>query len=81
MLQRFIGHDWPEIRATDTDVDDVANALASVAFPRAASHAVGEVGHLVENGVDLRAQRSRHQQRSMPLSVRAEPRAERRGFP
>jgi hypothetical protein len=54
MLQCLIGHDWSEIRATDTNVDDVANALASVTFPRAASHAVGEVGHLVENGVDLR---------------------------
>src|SRR5512132_2854188 len=54
MLQCLIGHDWSEIRATDTNVDDAANALASVTFPRAASHAVGEVGHLVENGVDLR---------------------------
>src|SRR5512132_3030391 len=54
MLQCFIGHDWSEIRATDTNVDDVANALASVAFPRAASHAVGEVRHLVEYVMDLR---------------------------
>src|SRR4029077_4796992 len=29
-------------------------ALVSVTFPRAASHAVGEVGHFVENAVDLR---------------------------
>src|SRR4029450_2394216 len=57
MLQCLIGNDWSEIRATDTNVDDVANALASVTFPRAASHAVGEVSHLVQNGVDLRAGR------------------------
>src|SRR4029077_92628 len=54
MLQCLIGHDWSEIRTADTDVDDVAKALASVTFPRAGSHAVGEVGHLVENDVDLR---------------------------
>src|SRR5262249_13158487 len=54
MFQCFIGHDWPEIRTTDTDVDDVANALASVALPRAAPHAVREIAHLVEDGMDLR---------------------------
>src|SRR6266576_2224031 len=53
-LQCFIGHDRPEIRTTDADVDDVANALASVAFPSPAAHAVGEVAHLVEDGMDLR---------------------------
>src|SRR5262245_1304074 len=54
MLQCFISHDRSEIGTTDTDVDDVANALAGVAFPLAASHAVGEVGHLIEDRVDLR---------------------------
>ena len=53
MLQRFIGHDRPEIRATDTDVDDVANALARVTFPRTAADAVGKIGHLVEDGMDF----------------------------
>ena len=33
---------------------DVADALAGVAFPFAAADAVGEVGHLVEHGVNLR---------------------------
>ena len=54
MLQRLVGHHRPEVGAADADVDDVANALAGVALPRAAADAVGEVGHLVEHGVDLR---------------------------
>src|SRR4029077_19359056 len=40
--------------ATDTNVDDVANALAGIPFPGASPDAVGEIGHLVENSVDLR---------------------------
>ena len=54
MLQRFVGHHRPEVGAADADVDDVANALAGVAFPCAAADAVGEIRHLVEHGVDLR---------------------------
>ncbi len=54
MLERLVGHDRAEVGAADADVDDVANALAGVALPRAAAHAVREVGHLVEHGVDLR---------------------------
>src|SRR4030095_7694814 len=48
-----MGHDRPEIRATDTNVDNVANTLPSVALPRAAPHAAGKVGHLVEDGMHL----------------------------
>ena len=51
--QRLVGHDRPEVGAADADVDDVADALAGVALPCAAAHAVGEVGHPVEHGVDL----------------------------
>ena len=65
MLERLVGHHRAEVGAADADVDDVANALAGVALPRAAAHAVGEVGHLVEHGVDLRARRSRRRRRSM----------------
>ena len=54
MLQRLVGHHRPEVGAADADVDDVANAFAGVAFPGAAAHAVGEISHLVEHGVDLR---------------------------
>ena len=54
MLQRFVGHHRPEVGAADADVDDVANALAGVAFPGAAADAVGKIRHLVEHGVDLR---------------------------
>ena len=53
MFERFVGHDRPEVGAADADVDDVADALAGVALPRAAPDAVGEVGHLVEHGMDL----------------------------
>ena len=53
MLERLVGHHRPEVGAADADVDDVANALAGVALPGAAADPVGEVGHLVEHGVDL----------------------------
>ncbi len=53
VLERLVGHHRPEVRAADADVDDVADALAGVALPRAAAHAVGEARHLVEHGVDL----------------------------
>ncbi len=64
VLERLVGHHRPEVGAADADVDDVADALAGVALPRAAADAVGEVGHLVEHGVDLRARRSRRRRRS-----------------
>ena len=53
MLQRLVSHHRAEIGAADADVDDVANAFAGVAFPRAAANAVGEVRHFVEHGVDI----------------------------
>ena len=53
VLERLVGHHRAEVGAADADVDDVANALAGVALPRAAADPVGEVGHLVEHGVDL----------------------------
>ena len=62
--QRLVGHHRPEIGAADPDVDDVPDALAGVAVPRAAAHAVGEGGHPVEHRVDLRAPRSRRRRRS-----------------
>ena len=54
MLERLVGHHRPQVGAANADVDDVADALAGVALPLAAADAVGEVGHLVEHGVDLR---------------------------
>ena len=54
MLQCFVGHDRTQVGAADADVDDVANAFAGVPLPRAAPHAIGEIGHLVQHGVDLR---------------------------
>ena len=53
MLECLVGHHRPEVGAADADVDDVANAFAGVALPGAAAHPVGEVRHLVEDGVDL----------------------------
>ena len=53
VLQRLVGHHRPEVGAADADVDDVADALAGVALPLAAAHALGERRHLVEHGVDL----------------------------
>ena len=54
MAERLVGHDGPEVRAADADVDHVPDALAGVALPLAAADAVGEVGHLVEHGVHVR---------------------------
>ena len=51
--ERFVGHHRAEIGAADADVDHVADALAGVALPGAAAHAIGEVRHLVEHGMDL----------------------------
>ena len=52
MPQRLVRHDRPEIGAPDADVDDVANALAGVAFPLATADAIAEGRHLVQHGVD-----------------------------
>ena len=54
VLERLVGHHRPEVGAADADIDDVADALAGVALPLAAADAVGEVGHLVEHGMNLR---------------------------
>src|SRR5262249_60579309 len=54
VLQSLVGHPRPEVGAADTDVNDVANALAGMALPCASPHSVGKVSHLVEHGVDRR---------------------------
>src|SRR5208282_5698104 len=54
VLQRLVSHDRAEIGAADADIDDVSDALARMALPRAAAHAVGERAHPIENGMDLR---------------------------
>ncbi len=41
MLERLISHDRTEIGAADADIDNVADALAGMAPPVAASDAVG----------------------------------------
>src|SRR5262249_21926005 len=51
--ERFVGHHRAEIRAANADVDDVADALTRMALPFAAPHPVRELGHGVEDGVDL----------------------------
>ena len=62
--QRLVGHARAEVGAADADVDDVADALAGVTGPRARSHPVGEVGHLVAAPRAPRARRSRRRPRS-----------------
>ncbi len=54
VLERFVGHDGAEIGAADADIDHAADAFAGVSLPLAAAHAVGEIAHLVEHGMDLR---------------------------
>src|ERR1700730_17602689 len=53
MLQRLVRHHGPEVGAADADVDDVAYALARMTLPLATAHTLGEVGHLVEHGMNL----------------------------
>ena len=53
VLQRFVGHDRPEVGAADADVNDIANGLAGVPFPLPAAHAVGEACHLFQHGMHL----------------------------
>ena len=54
MFERFVGHHRPEVGATDTDVDYVANGFAGMALPLAAADAVAEIRHLIKYGVNLR---------------------------
>ena len=52
MLERLVRHHRTEIGSTDTDVNDVANALAGMTFPGAAPDTIAEIRHLVEHSVD-----------------------------
>src|ERR1700690_680931 len=53
VLQRLVSHYRAEIRATDTDIDYLTNALAGVPFPFTVSQTVCEGRHPVEYGMDL----------------------------
>ena len=53
VLQGVIGHVRTEVGAADTDVDDIAYALAGIPLPLAAANPVGEIRHLVQHGVNL----------------------------
>src|SRR5262249_26695783 len=52
--KRFVGHYRPQIRTTYADINNIANPLPGVALPDTVSDPVREVGHAVENLVDLR---------------------------
>ena len=51
--ERFVRHHGPEVGTADADIDDIADTLAAVALPGAASDTGGELAHLIEHGVDL----------------------------
>ncbi len=51
MLQRFVSHHGSEVRAADTDVDDVANRFPGEPFPLAPADAIGKIGHLIQHGM------------------------------
>ena len=53
VLERFVGHHGAEIGAADADIDHIADALAGMALPGAAAQPIGEIRHLVQNGMDL----------------------------
>ena len=52
-LQGFAGHLGAEIGSADSDVDDVLDGLAGIAFPFAGADFVRENGHLVEHVMDV----------------------------
>ena len=80
VAQRLVGHDRAEVRAADADVDDVPDALAGVAGPRAAPHALGEGRHLVEHRVDLGDDVLAVHHDRLTAAARAGRRAARRGL-
>ena len=43
IFQGLVGHDRPEVGAADANIDYVSDALAGMAFPRAAANLVGEL--------------------------------------
>src|SRR6266567_1931007 len=52
-LERFVRHHRAEVGAADADVNDVAEALAGMALPRAVAHPGGEIGHAIQHRVHL----------------------------
>ena len=46
VFQRIVGHERAEVGAANTDIDDIANTLASISLPLAAAHAIGEIAIL-----------------------------------
>jgi hypothetical protein len=54
MLQGRVGHHRAEIRAAQTDIDDVADAFAGVPQPLAAANLVGKSRHPIENHMYFR---------------------------
>ena len=80
VLQRLIGHDGPKVGAADADIDHIADPLAGMALPVAAAHAVGEVGHLVQHGMDIGHHIPAVDGGSRRRAARAARHEERRGF-
>jgi hypothetical protein len=54
ILEGLICHYRSEVGSANADIDDIADAFSAVAFPLASADAVGDVGHLVEHGVNFR---------------------------
>src|SRR5258706_10099560 len=51
--QCIVSHGWTQVGAANTDVNDIAHALAGIPSPGAAPHAVREVCHLIQHCVYL----------------------------
>ena len=49
ILERFVGHHRPQVRAADADIHDGFDPLACMAFPLTAPHAVRKPGHLIQD--------------------------------
>ena len=71
--QRLRHHGRAEIRSADADVDDVGDAQAGVAEPRAAANRFGERAHVIERGPHIGhhvAAVDRHRPRSSDCAAR-----------
>src|SRR5262249_39425361 len=50
----FIGHDGPQVRSANPNIDYIADALAGMSLPLTAPHPVAELTHPSKDGMDFR---------------------------
>src|SRR5215471_12635724 len=53
VLERLVRHNRSKVGTSNPDIDDISDRFPGVALPGAAPDAIGEVGHFVEDSMDL----------------------------